>query len=74
MRYCTCCMVHAIFSLGEGYDNDGLHANGDSLSWAEGSTCPQWAQPVQRDVRFYRALMCAGSSTSVGSSSGLTLW
>jgi hypothetical protein len=53
---------------------NGLHANGDSLSCAEGSTCPQWVQPVQRDVRVYWALMCGGSSTLAESSSGLARW
>lgn len=33
--------------MGEGSDRNGLYASGDSLSCAEGSTCPQWAQPVQ---------------------------
>lgn len=28
-----------------GPPEDGLNASGDSLSCAEGSTCPQWAQP-----------------------------
>ena len=44
---------------------------GTALSCAEGSTCPQWAQPVHRDGTGYRFLRCGGSSTSAGSSSGL---
>ena len=36
--------------MGEGSDRNGLYPMGTALSCAEGSTCPQWAQPVPRAV------------------------